>query len=51
MAASMSEINAALTKRERCQLDPNRGSFVGGFGGRRAWASSEQVFFGCDKKM
>jgi hypothetical protein len=32
---------------EKCQLDPG---FVGGFGGRGACASSEQVFFGCDKK-
>jgi hypothetical protein len=36
---------------ENCQLDPNRDSFVGGFGGRRACASSEHVFFGCDKKI
>jgi hypothetical protein len=43
----MWEKNAALPKNgEKCQLDPNRDSFVGGFDGRRACASSEQVFFG-----
>jgi hypothetical protein len=38
-------------KGEKCQLDPNRDSFVGGFGGRRACASSEQVFFRCDQNI
>jgi hypothetical protein len=48
MAASVSEKNAALKKGEKCQLDPNRDSFVGG---RRACASSEQVFFECNKNI
>jgi hypothetical protein len=38
-------------KGEKCQLDPNRDSFFCGFGERRACASSEQVFFGCDNKL
>jgi hypothetical protein len=35
-------------KGEKCQLDPNRDSFVGGFGERRACA---KCFFGCDKNI
>jgi hypothetical protein len=52
MAASMSEKNAALKKRERsANWIPTEIVFFGGFGGRRACASSEQVSFGCDKKI
>jgi hypothetical protein len=38
-------------KGEKCQLDPNRDSFVGGFGGRRACASLEQVSSDVTKKL
>jgi hypothetical protein len=53
MAASMSEKNAALKKRTEVPTGSQQrpDSFVGGLGGRRACASFEQVFFGCDKKM